>query len=68
MKDSFILGAVVPGEASETMVKLFLWLSIVLLRKLAILGLYLDHSTYDTVYFYVLGLQKREKVKPFIVP
>ena len=32
MKDLFILGAAVPGEASETMVELCLWPSIVLLQ------------------------------------
>jgi hypothetical protein len=36
MKDLFILGMAVPGEALETMVELHLWPSIVLLRKLAI--------------------------------
>jgi hypothetical protein len=36
MKDSFILGVAMPGEASETMVELCLRTSIVLLRKLAI--------------------------------
>jgi hypothetical protein len=39
----------VPGQASETMVDLFLWPSTVLLRKLHsnILQLYLVHPTYD---------------------
>ncbi len=32
----FIVGAAVPGEASETMVELCLWPSIVILDKLAI--------------------------------
>jgi hypothetical protein len=32
----FHLGVVVPGEALETMVELFLWPSIVLVHKLAI--------------------------------
>ncbi len=46
-KDLFILEAAVPGEASETMVELCLWPSIVLLCKLAILQLYLVHSRYN---------------------
>ncbi len=35
-KDLLILGVVVPGEASETMIKLCLWPSMVLLHTLAI--------------------------------
>jgi hypothetical protein len=60
MKDLFILGAAVPGEASETMVKLCLWPSIVLVCKLAI---YCDYICYIllTTDFYVLGLGKRGK-------
>ncbi len=61
MKDLFTLAAAVPGEASETMVELFLWPSIVLLRKLAI---YCDYIWYilPTTDFYVQGLRKREKM------
>ncbi len=36
MKDLFILGVAVPGEALETMVELCVWPSTVLVRKLAI--------------------------------
>jgi hypothetical protein len=52
--------AAVPGEASETMVGLCLWLSIVLLRKLAI---YCNCIWYilHTTEFYVLGLRYVEK-------
>jgi hypothetical protein len=48
-----------PGEASEIMVELCFWPSIVLVRKLAI---YFDNIWYIlcTTDFYVLGLQKRE--------
>ncbi len=60
MKDLLILGAAVPGEASETMVKLFLWPSIVLLRKLAIYCNYIWYIL-RTPDFYELGLQKSEK-------
>jgi hypothetical protein len=58
-KHLFILGAVVPGEASETMVELCFWPSI---GKLAI---YCDYIWYIlcTMEFYVLGLRKREKPK-----
>jgi hypothetical protein len=42
---TLILGAAVPGEASETMVELCLWPSIILVRKLAIYCNYLVHST-----------------------
>ncbi len=48
-KDSFILGAAVPGEASETMVELCLWPSIVLLRKLVIYWDYLVLYTLRTM-------------------
>jgi hypothetical protein len=60
MKYLFFLGAAVPGEASETMVELFLWPSMVLLHKLAN---YCDYIWYIlcTMDFYVLGLGKREK-------
>ncbi len=60
MKDLFILGLAVPGEASETMVELCLWPSIVLLCTLAI---YCDYIWYilSTMDFYELGLQRREK-------
>ena len=55
MKDLFILGVAVPGEALETMVELCLWLSIVHLRKLAI---YCDYIWYIllTMDFYALEL------------
>ncbi len=43
LKGSFILGAGVPGEASETMVELCLWPSIVRVHKLAI---YCDYIQY----------------------
>jgi hypothetical protein len=61
MKYLFIFGAAVPGEAIETMVKLCLWPSIVLLRKLAI---YCDYIWYilQTMDFYVLGLWYMEKM------
>ncbi len=45
-KDLVILGVAVPGEASETMVELCVWPSIVLLHKLAI---YCDYI-YGTFY------------------
>ncbi len=45
-----------PGEASETMVELFLWPFIVLLRKLAIYYNYIWYIL-PTADFYVLGLQ-----------
>ncbi len=41
MKDSFILGVAVPGEALETMVKLCFWPSTVLVHEL---GKYCDIS------------------------
>ncbi len=44
----FISGAAVLGEASETMVELCLWPSIVLLRKLAIWNLVFTGS-YDNI-------------------
>jgi hypothetical protein len=61
MKDLFILGAAVPGEASETMVELCFWPYLVLVRKLAI---YYNNIWYilHRVDFYVLELQKREKM------
>ncbi len=61
MKDSFILGAVVPGEESETMVELCFWPSTVLVPKLAIYCSYILYIL-CTKDFHVLGLlQKREK-------
>jgi hypothetical protein len=63
----FISGAVVLGEASETMVELCLWPSIVLLHKLAIWNLVFTGS-YDNIGivlhtgFYVQELQYREKL------
>jgi hypothetical protein len=56
----FILGAAVPGEASETMVELCLWPSIVLVRKLAIYCNYIWYIL-RMMDFYALGLRKREK-------
>jgi hypothetical protein len=50
----------VPGEASETMVELCLWPSIVLFCKLAIYCNYIWYIPH-TADFYVLGLGKREK-------
>ncbi len=44
----FISGAAVLGEASETMVELCLWPSMVLLRKLAIWNLVFTGS-YDNI-------------------
>jgi hypothetical protein len=62
MKDLFVLGAAVPGEASETMVGLCLGQSIIFLRKLAI---YCNYIWYIlcAMDFYALGLQKRGKCK-----
>ncbi len=60
MKDLFILGVALPGEASETMVKLCVWPSMVLLRKLAIYCNYIWYILCKTDV-YVLGLQKRKK-------
>jgi hypothetical protein len=60
MKDLFILGAAVPGEASETMVELCFWPTIVLVRKLAIYCGYIWYIL-RTMDFYILGLQKRGK-------
>jgi hypothetical protein len=56
------MGAVEPGEVSETMIKLCLWLSIVLLRKLAIYCNYIWYIL-RTTDFYILGLQYMEKGK-----
>jgi hypothetical protein len=60
MKDLFILGAAVPGEASKTMDELCLWPSIVLLRKLAIHCNFIWYIL-RTTDFYALGLRKKEK-------
>ncbi len=63
----FIFGAAVLGEASETMVELCLWPSILLLRKLAIWNLVFTGS-YDNIGillrmgFYVWELIYREKL------
>jgi hypothetical protein len=67
MKDPFILGAAVPGEALENMVELCLWPSIVLLPSFA---MYCDYIWYilRTMDVYVLGLQKREKCKAHCYP
>ncbi len=62
MEDLFILGVVVPVEASETMVDLCFWPSIVLVRILAIYCNYICYILH-TMDFYVLGLQKREKTQ-----
>jgi hypothetical protein len=55
MKDSFILGAAMPGEALETMVKLCFWPSIELVRKLVMYCNYIWYILWTTD-FYVLGL------------
>jgi hypothetical protein len=69
MEDSFILGAAVPDEASETMVELRLWPSIVLLHKLA---MYCECIWYilRTSDFYALGLSMKEgkNVTPIVIP
>jgi hypothetical protein len=67
MNKRFIhLGVAVPGEASETMVKLYLWPSMVLLCKLAIHCNYIWYILLKTD-FYVLGLRKREKMHCLVV-
>jgi hypothetical protein len=55
----------VPGEASETMVKLCLQPSIILLRKLAILRLYLVRSTYDG-FLCTRAMKEGKNVKPAV--
>ncbi len=56
-----------PDEASETMVELFLWPSIVLLRKLAMYCTYLVHSTYDS-FLFTRATKEGKNVKPTVIP
>ncbi len=67
MKYSFILGAAVPGEASETMVELCFWPSIVLVRKVAIYCEYLVHSMYDR-FLCTRAIKEGKNVKPTVIP
>jgi hypothetical protein len=67
MKDLFILGAAVASEASETMVELCFWPSIVLVRKLAIYCDYLGHSTYDG-FLCARATKEGQNVKSAVIP
>jgi hypothetical protein len=62
MKDLFILGVALPGGALKTMVKLCLWPSIVLLRKLAIYCNYI-WIILRMKDFYALGLCTKKRRK-----
>jgi hypothetical protein len=67
MKDSFILGAAVPGEASETMVELCFWPSIVLVCKLAINCDYIWYIL-RTTDFCTGATKEGKNVKPTVTP
>jgi hypothetical protein len=67
IKHTRVSDAVVSGEALETMVQLFLWPSIILLRKLAMYCDYLVHSTYDR-FFCTRSTKEGENRKPTVIP
>ncbi len=59
MKNSFILGAAVPGEASETMVELCLWPSIVLYSTFYVQGI--PSKTHGIAVFILLTIKSMKK-------
>jgi hypothetical protein len=67
MKDLFILGVAVPGDASETMVELCFWPSVVLVHKLVIYCNYIWYILCDG-FSCTMSTKEGKNVKPTVIP